>query len=295
MNRPSASVAFAQWPLPLVTGSWNGTRWQWRRRGRLPRTRWRASAEPPPSEWPSLLAQVASYRKGIRASGLAGKMPDGAGVGVEGLKLDPALEQWLCHGAEVMCPVIRYTCQRGHTVSMAAASTLARNSLCPVCQYAQEAARKGMSRRPQLTLARVQEVAAARGGACLSTEYHGARVKLLWRCGKCSHQWHATPDNVLWHRSWCPRCARRRPGESVTLQHMQQLAAERGGACLSEAYLGSQVPLRWRCAAGHEFTATPNNLRRGVRGNGTLRKPSWCPLCARARVGRPRTPALALA
>ncbi len=52
---------------------------------------------------------------------------------------------------------------------------------------------------------------------------------------------------------------------------MQELARERGGVCLSDAYTNATTKLRWRCAKGHEWMAVPDS----VRNLGT-----WCPTCA---------------
>ena len=60
-----------------------------------------------------------------------------------------------------------------------------------------------------------------------------------------------------------------------TIEEMREMAAERGGRCLSEVYLGSIAHLEWECAEGHRWRAVPNNVRRG----------GWCPVCARHRQG----------
>lgn len=67
----------------------------------------------------------------------------------------------------------------------------------------------------------------------------------------------------------CPPCAGKR---RVTLEDMQRHAADKGGACLSTSYVNSTTPLRWRCAEGHTWKATPSNI---AKTNGT-----WCPKCA---------------
>jgi len=56
---------------------------------------------------------------------------------------------------------------------------------------------------------------------------------------------------------------------------MQAFAAERGGKCLSEAYINGNTPLHWQCAAGHRFTAIWRIVKIG----------RWCGDC---RVIRPR-------
>jgi hypothetical protein len=49
----------------------------------------------------------------------------------------------------------------------------------------------------------VQEVAASRGGQCLSA-YSNSQTKLEWQCGN-GHQWWATFASVK-QGSWCPQC-----------------------------------------------------------------------------------------
>ena len=67
---------------------------------------------------------------------------------------------------------------------------------------------------------------------------------------------------------------RRHADQATRLEEMRALAVSRGGVCLSDAYESSLDALRWRCARGHTWDATPNSIQRG----------SWCPRCA--RVGR---------
>ncbi len=101
-------------------------------------------------------------------------------------------------------------------------------------------------------------------GICLSNFYHGRFVHLKWECGNpsCRHQWWATPNNVINHQKWCPRCA----GKKYTIEDMHVLAAEKlnGGECLSEKYQGAKTHLRWKCGTcGKEWLATPDNVHRG--------------------------------
>lgn len=53
------------------------------------------------------------------------------------------------------------------------------------------------------------------------------------------------------------------------LDALRDIAKAHGGKCLSRAYLGDRVKLRWRCAEGHEWEAMPNGIKNGT----------WCPYC----------------
>ena len=111
----------------------------------------------------------------------------------------------------------------------------------------------------------MRNLAHTRGGKCLSIEYVDAKSKLLWQCVQ-GHRWTATPASVL-QGTWCPACAR---NQRLRLSEFQTLAESRGGTCLSNTYANERTNLRWCCANGHQWNATPAKVKRG----------SWCPTCA---------------
>ena len=111
----------------------------------------------------------------------------------------------------------------------------------------------------------MRDMAIARGGMCLSVEYLGSKFKLTWKC-ELGHRWQAAPSYIV-QGTWCPVCAR---NQRLSLPLFQELAANRGGRCLSETYVNERTALEWRCADGHEWKALPEKIKRG----------SWCPTCA---------------
>jgi hypothetical protein len=117
-----------------------------------------------------------------------------------------------------------------------------------------------------LTLEEMQELAETRGGKCLSTEYLGNKIKLLWQCA-AGHQWEAAPNNVKHAGTWCPHCAGKAP---LTIEGMQELAETRGGKCLSTEYCNANSTLLWQCEAGHQWEAVSKNVKNAD---------SWCPHC----------------
>jgi len=118
----------------------------------------------------------------------------------------------------------------------------------------------------KLTIQAMTSLARARRGRCLSTVYVNSATPLLWRC-ELGHQWSAIPVSIQ-KGSWCPDCAGVR---RLTLEQMQQMAYSRGGSCLSESYRNTATKLEWRCSAGHEWSTTPLQIKKG----------HWCPFCAR--------------
>jgi nucleoside-diphosphate-sugar epimerase len=57
--------------------------------------------------------------------------------------------------------------------------------------------------------------------------------------------------------------------KEYTLKDMQELAKSRGGQCLSTAYKDIKSKLKWKCAFGHEWEASPRSPLTGI----------WCPKC----------------
>ncbi len=117
---------------------------------------------------------------------------------------------------------------------------------------------------PPYTIDDMHQLAQQRGGQCLSTQYVNTLTKLRWQCQQ-GHIWESPPKNILRGR-WCGVCAGNTP---YTLDEMRQLAQQRGGQCLSTAYINSVHKLRWQCAQGHRWDASPGMILRG----------QWCPTC----------------
>ena len=114
----------------------------------------------------------------------------------------------------------------------------------------------------------MQDIANARGGACVAKEYVDARTPLRWRCSE-GHEWVASPVNITSRNSWCPYCLGQK-GEKASIEYMRQIAADRGGLCLSKNYINTKTKLKWRCKDGHQWDAMPINV---------IHKGSWCPEC----------------
>jgi len=59
----------------------------------------------------------------------------------------------------------------------------------------------------------------------------------------------------------------------LSIDDMQALARLQGGKCLSKEYKNSHVKLIWQCSSGHQWKATPTNIKQG----------KWCPFCSGKR------------
>jgi len=117
----------------------------------------------------------------------------------------------------------------------------------------------------KITILDMKRIAGEHGGKCLSETYINSGIKLLWQC-KEGHRWKAIPCNIK-AGSWCPYCS---GTAKKTIEDMHNLAGEQDGKCLSSTYINDMTKLLWQCRKGHQWEASPNNIKGG----------SWCPYCA---------------
>jgi hypothetical protein len=120
-----------------------------------------------------------------------------------------------------------------------------------------------------MTLNDMKALAESRGGTLLSDQFINVYKKLRWKCGN-GHDWYATPSAV-YRGYWCPLCTWRAEfaNRRYQLQTLQKIAVSHSGMCLSTQYVNDSTPLRWQCARGHQWDATPKDVRKG----------GWCPRC----------------
>jgi hypothetical protein len=152
---------------------------------------------------------------------------------------------------------LRWRCEAGHEWR-AVPGSVVQGTWCPRCRL------RGGHSLARLTIEIMREMAQARGGKCLSKEYHASKVALRWRCAR-GHVWSALPFNIR-KGGWCPVCAHSARG---TLEGMRAIATERGGRCLTPTWNNNKQPLRFECARRHRFSQLAGVVKTGV----------WCPSC----------------
>lgn len=130
------------------------------------------------------------------------------------------------------------------------------------------------------TISDMQELAAQRGGTCLSPEYINAVTHLWWKCSNPQHEkWKATPNKIKMGR-WCPVCGREQTKLKqikITIEEMRLLAQQRGGMCLSDVYQ-VKTKLLWECEKLHRWEADPSHIKSG----------QWCRKCRLQQAGERR-------
>jgi hypothetical protein len=154
----------------------------------------------------------------------------------------------------------RFVCAVGHEWATAFREVLA-GSWCPACVRVQDDA----ERRVAESLLRLQALAQARGGQCLSETYLGPKMRHRVRCAE-GHEWEALGSSLL-RGSWCWVC--HQVSHDKGLQAMHDMAAARGGQCLASHYRNFSQRLSWVCHLGHTWKASWDRVQQ-----------HWCPECA---------------
>ena len=55
-------------------------------------------------------------------------------------------------------------------------------------------------------LQKARDIATAKGGECLASEWKNVNTKIKWRCST-GHEWETTYSCVAYTKSWCRECA----------------------------------------------------------------------------------------
>lgn len=116
----------------------------------------------------------------------------------------------------------------------------------------------------------MHEIAAKRGGKCLSDIYINSTTKLDWQCSE-GHIWKTSAGSIFNGR-WCRICTYKETGVKLRkdIEEFRKVALERGGKLLSEEYINNKVPLLWECKFGHQWKTTSKHV---------VNRGSWCPIC----------------
>jgi len=127
--------------------------------------------------------------------------------------------------------------------------------------------------KKRITIQEMQSLAVEKGGKCISENYKGAHSRLEWECSE-GHQWKAAPTSIK-SGTWCSMCAKENLSKKFrkkdAIVWCRQLAENKGGRLIStHEPRNSMENLIWECSNGHQWSATPNNVRKG----------RWCPTCS---------------
>lgn len=121
---------------------------------------------------------------------------------------------------------------------------------------------------PKYNLEWCQNYAKQHKGECLSKEYLGRTVKLLYRCEK-GHEFYATPAVHIHKKSWCNECSNR--DVAHTYEFVKEFIESKGGVLFSTEYINVRQKLDVQCEKKHKWNPTFQNL---------FHNNSWCPVCS---------------
>lgn len=155
-----------------------------------------------------------------------------------------------------------WQCSKGH-IWKAVPSNVTRGSWCKICAV------KEVTDKQRFSIEKMQELAKAKNGKCLSENYTNCLEKLLWQCEK-GHRWWTRSIEVS-RGKWCPKCGYERSSISrrSTLSDVVKIVSAKGGKCLTADYINNRSKLNLVCRFQHNWVSTPKEIRRG----------RWCPYC----------------
>ena len=151
--------------------------------------------------------------------------------------------------------MIEVTCLKDGYTWTTCYDYLKQGKWCPSC-----------SGHKKYTIEEFKQIALEKGGLCLSLKYVNGNTPLLFEC-KENHQWETEPRNII-RGNWCPICVGHGKHE---IEEFQEIAKERGGKCLSIAYINSKTKLEFECHREHRWKTRPDAILNGHR----------CPECAK--------------
>lgn len=120
-------------------------------------------------------------------------------------------------------------------------------------------------------LQELKQIAADRGGLCLSDKYVNSQTKMWWQCAN-GHRWQIPPNNIK-QGSWCRECSKVEAAmkRRTPIEYFKEYAISKGGICLTDKYENQKTRLTFQCSQGHQWT---------VAGGSLKGKDSWCRYCA---------------
>jgi thiol-disulfide isomerase/thioredoxin len=126
-----------------------------------------------------------------------------------------------------------------------------------------------MPKLSKITITDLQNIAASKGGKCLSTKYKNTTLKLQFECA-AGHRWKAMPGAIR-QGSWCAKCNFIKMAESRrgSIDTFHEIAEKHGGKCLSEEYKNISAKLKFECKNGHRFSKSAYAVKQGT----------WCQQC----------------
>ena len=109
-----------------------------------------------------------------------------------------------------------------------------------------------------------------------------SRQKRIVQCTTCSfvhmaatkHMCHSNTNQETDAHATDTQIVLKKQYRRVNIELLQNIAAAKGGKCVSAAYINMSTHLEWQCMNGHNWKAVPSSI---------LHAASWCPTCGGSR------------
>ena len=159
---------------------------------------------------------------------------------------------------------MRVDCGKGHDWLLGPSALNTSNQWCPYCS--------GFKLWKKTILELCQEYAKSRNGKFLNKDNPKTKKESgLWQC-HCGYEWKTKRiEQVLNHKTWCPKCAGLAP---TTLEEMDKIAQSRGGRCEKVFFdykIGKHKRGTFVCSEGHKWDANLINIKNANK---------WCGVCS---------------
>lgn len=168
--------------------------------------------------------------------------------------------------------LLRWECAKGHQWTRSYQEQKKQRVFCSTCRIPTgkpEPEKMSLEQRRRRSFQRIKEIAASKGGRCLSTTYNNQLEPLEWECAE-GHRWTAPAQPIVHYGAWCRVCAQLGRPNAVTLETLQAHASKRGGKVLSKEYRKNTDKIQWQCDAGHVFKRSWMSMRKTKH---------FCPKC----------------
>lgn len=167
-----------------------------------------------------------------------------------------------CLSEKISKSKLNFICGKGHKWSTMP-ELIMHGHWCPRCGVI-VSARKNSDKIENFI-----KMAEKMGGQCLSTDYKNNRTVLKYKCGK-GHVFETEARNIV-RGSWCPACGTESARKKLqgSFDEIKEIAAKRGGKCLSTEYVNNYSKLEFQCVNGHIWEAEPKRIKAG----------NWCRKC----------------
>ena len=165
-----------------------------------------------------------------------------------------------------------WECSEGHQWTRNYQEQKKQRVFCSICRIPTgraEPEKLSLEQKRQRSFDRIKEIAASKGGRCLSTTFKNQLEPLQWECAE-GHRWTAPAQPIVHYGAWCRVCAQLARGNAITLESLQAHAARHGGKVLSKEYRKNTDKIHWQCNSGHTFARSWMAMRKAKY---------FCPKC----------------